>query len=259
MAEVVAGGVRHHVQRLGEGDRPVVFVHGLVMDNLSSWYFTAATRLARIRPAVLYDLRGHGKSERPAEGYTLGRLVADLKDLLDALGVGRVSLVGNSFGGLLTLAFALSHPERVEGLFLVDALLPEPGWGARMAESLSLEGRRRDEVIARRFQSWLGRHSARKRTRLAETARALVEGTSLLDDLRRSESYEDAAYRRLPMPIHALYGAASDVRGQGERLAANAPRCNLVVLDGATHSVLWERTEDVVRALLEWARDGGEG
>ncbi len=40
MAEVIAGGVRFHVQRLGGGDRTVVFLHGLVMHNLSSWYFT---------------------------------------------------------------------------------------------------------------------------------------------------------------------------------------------------------------------------
>jgi len=46
MADVVANGVRHHVQRLGRGDRTVVFVHGLVMDNLSSWYFTVANPVA---------------------------------------------------------------------------------------------------------------------------------------------------------------------------------------------------------------------
>ena len=69
MAEIVARGVRFHVQHLdlslggNHPDRPlVVFLHGLVMDNLSSWYFTVANPVARIADVLLYDLRGHGKS-----------------------------------------------------------------------------------------------------------------------------------------------------------------------------------------------------
>ncbi len=267
MAEIVARGVRHHVQRLGrcigagdgEVQPTVVFLHGLVMDNLSSWYFTAATRVAKVAPVFLYDLRGHGKSARPPTGYGLESLVEDLAALLDAARLDGVRLVGNSFGGLLALAFALAHPERVRELFLVDALLPEPGWGTRMAESLSKTGEERDRLIGERFQSWLGRHSARKRSRLADTAAALVERTSLLDDLRRSEGYADEAYARLSMPIEALYGAESDVRAQGERLARATEACRLSLLPGATHSILWERTDEVCRRLIAWARGGAPG
>src|SRR5204863_9561465 len=97
MADVVAGGVRHHVQRLGARGpgRTVVFVHGLVMDNLSSFYFTLANPAAETADVILYDLRGHGMSERPAAGYTVAQLVADLAGLLAALDVTRpVQLVG---------------------------------------------------------------------------------------------------------------------------------------------------------------------
>src|SRR5436305_2133211 len=103
MADVVANGVRHHVQRLGHGDRLVVFVHGLVMDNLSSFYFTLANPVAASCEVMLYDLRGHGMSERPVRGYGVTDLVADLAALV---GDRRVTLVGNSFGGLVALAFA---------------------------------------------------------------------------------------------------------------------------------------------------------
>src|SRR5690349_14761450 len=112
MADVVAGGVRHHVQRLGttSGSRTVVFLHGLVMDNLSSFYFTLANPAAATADVILYDLRGHGMSERPAAGYTVAQLVTDLAELLAALGVTRrVQLVGNSFGGTLALAFAAAY------------------------------------------------------------------------------------------------------------------------------------------------------
>ncbi len=148
MADVVANGVRHHVQRLGRGDQTVVFVHGLVMDNLSSFYFTLANPIAERAEAVLYDLRGHGMSERPATGYRVADLVADLAALLDALAIDRpVALVGNSFGGLLALAFAVHHPERVSRLALIDAHDGTLGWAAQMAETLALKGDARDALV----------------------------------------------------------------------------------------------------------------
>src|SRR5262245_63111303 len=108
MADVISNGVRLHVQRLSPGSGPVVvFLHGLVMDNLSSWYFSVAHPASRAAEVLLYDLRGHGLSERPASGYGLADMVADLAGLLDALQITRpVTLVGNSFGGLLAVAFA---------------------------------------------------------------------------------------------------------------------------------------------------------
>src|SRR5438477_5619060 len=107
MADVTANGVRHHVQRLGGGARTVVFLHGLVMDNLSSFYFTLANPVARSAEVLLYDLRGHGRSERPARGYKVDDLCVELLALLDALGISKpVQLVGNSFGGMLALSFA---------------------------------------------------------------------------------------------------------------------------------------------------------
>src|SRR5688572_33194757 len=89
MADVTARGVRFHVQRLGPdaAAATVVFLHGLVMDNLSSFYFTLANPAAATARVVLYDLRGHGMSHRPATGYRVADLVADLDALLAALAV----------------------------------------------------------------------------------------------------------------------------------------------------------------------------
>src|ERR1700709_2285355 len=93
MPDVVANGVRLHVQRLSSpgmrDDAPVVvFLHGLVMDNLSSFYYTLANPVAAAgADVVLYDLRGHGLSERPRTGYQVDDSVADLAALLNALGI----------------------------------------------------------------------------------------------------------------------------------------------------------------------------
>src|SRR4051812_44940162 len=107
MAEVHANGLRFNAQIMepenASEDAPtIVFAHGLVMDNLSSFYYTLAGPVvvagARV---ILYDQRGHGRSERPADGYGVDDAVKDLCALLDALGVDRpVYVAGNSYGGI---------------------------------------------------------------------------------------------------------------------------------------------------------------
>lgn len=257
MADVTARGVRFHVQRLGGGERTVVFLHGLVMDNLSSWYFTLANPAAKSADVVLYDLRGHGRSERPPAGYRVDDMVADLAALLDALDLSRpVDLVGNSFGGLLALAFAIAHPDRVGGLALVDAHLSDAGWAAEMQQTLSLTGAERDLAIAQNFQHWLGRHSERKRNRLAQNARELVYETTLVADLGDSPVFTDEELAGVACPVLALYGENSDVRDRGESLARALPRCEFALLPGCTHSILWEATEDLKARVLAWLRRG---
>ncbi len=245
-------GTRFHTQVLGSGEGTVVFLHGLVMDNLSSWFFTAASQTAKFARVVLYDLRGHGMSDRPPEDYTVETHVRDLDGLLTELGVrGPVVLVGNSFGGLLALNYAHAYPSRVRGMVLVDAQLNDEAWKQQMARSLSLEGAERDQKIAENFKNWLGRESQRKSHRLAQHAEALVTKTSLIRDLQRSMTLNRRALEAIAAPTLAIYGAGSDILTTGLELASALPNAELMVFDGCTHSVLWERTEEVKALLID--------
>jgi pimeloyl-ACP methyl ester carboxylesterase len=236
-----------------------VFLHGLVMDNLSSWYFTVANQASRVADVLLYDLRGHGKSERTATGYTLGDMTADLAAVLDAAAPRRrVHLVGNSFGGLLALAFAREHPDRTAGLALVDPHLGDEGFGEEMAATLALEGEARDRRIAASFKDWLGRHSERKRTRLADTAKELVEKTSLLADMRATRPMDSRDFAAIPAPTLAVYGEHSDLRARGEACLRAMPRCRIVTLPGCSHSVLWEATDRVRDLVVDFVRPAPE-
>ncbi len=86
-------------------------------------------RLARQRQVVFYDQRGNGKSTRlaPDAAQTMDAQIADLEAVRAALHFDKVDLVGDSFGGLVALAYTLAHPEHVRRLIVSDGL---PGWKA---------------------------------------------------------------------------------------------------------------------------------
>jgi pimeloyl-ACP methyl ester carboxylesterase len=258
MAEATVRGVRFHYQRLGKaGAAPrVVFVHGLVMDNLASWYFSVANAVAAFADVLLYDLRGHGLSERPASGYGVADMAQDLEALLDqTLGSYPVVLVGNSFGALLAVTFARSFPGRIAGLVLVDGHLGDHGFAERMTATLSLRGEDADRQIAESFKEWLGRHSERKRTRLADHARALVTGTSLVADLRATPPLAAEDFALIDVPTLALYGERSDLIAESRPLVLRMPRATFEVLPGCTHSILWEATATVRDRVVEFCRE----
>jgi pimeloyl-ACP methyl ester carboxylesterase len=262
MPEAIAHGVRLHYQRLGPTttDARAVFVHGLVMDNLASWYFSVACAAAKLADVLVYDLRGHGRSERPKGGYGVDDMVLDLAGLLDTtLGTSPVCLVGNSFGALLSLQFARRFPERVSGLVLVDGHLGNEGFADRMVRTLSLRGEEADREIAGSFRHWLGRSSPRKRARLVEQARALVHGTSLVDDLRSTSPLAVADFSTIHVPTLALYGEHSDLIEESAPLLASMPRCTLDVLPDCTHSVLWEATSEVRDRTVDFCMSLGAG
>ena len=101
------------------GHDPVVFVHSLA-GNTTQW----AAQLTHLRPrrrAVALDLRGHGRSDEPADGnYAIRAIGADVTAVADALALERFVLVGHSAGGAVAIACAADLRHRVSGLLLVD-------------------------------------------------------------------------------------------------------------------------------------------
>jgi pimeloyl-ACP methyl ester carboxylesterase len=263
MPHVEANGLRFHVQvlrapvppptSLPSGRHPkVVMLHGLVADNLSSYYYTIANPVGLVADTYLYDLRGHGRSEMPPSGYTVGDHVADLDALLARWQIDDdepVHLVGNSFGGVVALSFAHRFPRRVASLVLIEAHFATEGWGEHMAGSLALAAFGLDEAGVK---DWLARNATRKLSRMARHSERLFLETSLIDDLQRERPFPNQALQAIDCPTLAIYGAHSDILDRAYDLERHLPRCELHVVEGCSHSVLFEAAPFVREHTLAW-------
>ncbi len=226
-----------------------MFIHGLFIDNLSSFYYTLANPVAHAGATViLYDMRGHGLSERPSTSYRVSDSVADLTALLDTLGVdGPVHLVGNSYGGTVALGFAVACPERVASMVLIEAHVPIPGWAEQMAATITNIGLDLTE-------DELGQLKARNRkhARSATLVRNMITRTSLVADILATKPLAEEALRMLTCPVRAVYGEHSDVLHHAHVLDGLLSRYTLTVLPDVDHWVLPKATQALRAIVLEW-------
>jgi len=118
MAFVDRGASRLYYESAGAGPA-LVLSHG-VGGNHASWFPQIAALAGRFR-IVTWDHRGFGLSS-DAEGLGRAGFIDDLQAVLDAAGVDRCVLVGQSMGGGTSLGFACTHPDRVAGLVMADSL-----------------------------------------------------------------------------------------------------------------------------------------
>ncbi|WP_329116189.1 alpha/beta fold hydrolase [Streptomyces sp. NBC_01465] len=247
---------RLNVQRLGTPEGPtVVLVHGIATDNLSSYYFTVAPKFADAgHDVVMYDQRGHGRSERPATGYRLEDFSADLAALIDDLDItGPVHLVGNSFGGTVALDYALHHPDRVASVLMVESEPATDAWAKKMSGLLAGSAYQlRDERTLPWIEEKYGRHEAR----LVRWASRLLQGTTLPEDIAASRIPDEDSWRTLDVPVLAVYGATSDMTELIPWLQNLLPRCRVLEVEGHGHSVLVGAADTMGELLLDWVREG---
>ena len=136
-----ANGVRLRYTDQGAGE-PIVLVHGF-SNQLELWTTTGVVQdLARDHRVIAFDLRGHGRSDKPHDPARYGReMTLDIVRLLDHLGIDRAHIVGYSLGAHLTSQLLTLHPER----FLSATLVAGAGrfdWDsatARQADTVARE------------------------------------------------------------------------------------------------------------------------
>lgn len=130
---VVAGGINTHYHDVGSGD-PVLLLHGSGpgVSAWANWQHTIPALSAHARVLAL-DVVGYGETERPDDArYSLRSWTDHVWAFLDALGLQKVSIVGNSLGGRIALQMAEDDQERIDRLVLMGS----PGVGMTVTDGL---------------------------------------------------------------------------------------------------------------------------
>ena len=253
-----------------EGDGPpIVLLHAGVVDSRVWEPFVPLLTGAGYR-TIRYDARGFGRSTSEDVEF---RRVDDLLAVLDAFGVGRAALVGNSQGGQIAIDLAVTHPDRVAALVQLAS-----GIGG-----LDVAMSPRDEAVEERYEvvdqagdlealtdfelALWGAGVEQPVERLSPELRAFLRPMFADANEGRPRGRQvpidpPAAERldQLTMPVLFVHGGLdfSYVELFGRHLEANVPNARLVVLPGVAHLVAVEAPEETARLILDLLRPLGD-
>src|SRR6201993_3338672 len=247
MTDLVGGSHSHTYERdgltlgytvVGAGE-PILFVHGATATGEFEWGRLAA-RLASEYQSVLPDLRGHGRSEF-RESVDMGQAIcADLRHLIEHLGLDHPHIVGFSYGAEISLLLELSTPGTARSLVLVS-----PGTG-RPSDY-------RAPRLEHLYRTWPFALRRLHETHGPEHWRQLVTALHV-DSVGRSELSAEAL-GGVGCPVLLVAGALDEStrRAQGRRFAEVNALARYVELDGAAHAVhhkCADRFAQVISAFL---------
>jgi pimeloyl-ACP methyl ester carboxylesterase len=253
-AETVAGPrVRLYVRRVVDPSspetRPVLLLHGLGVSGSVLQPF--ARRLLPELAAVVPDLRGHGRSEAPADGYAPADYAADLAELIAAKLQEPVPVVGHSLGALVGMHLAASRPELVDWLVLLDPPLDPDNRNSEVESVYRLR-----HAPAGDLEAYLLERDPGGGELLANT---LAREFRQASDTAFETTLESGPFAALPVEARTLLIQADPARGGvlGDRAAAAAVatlgHATLFKIEGAPHAVHASHAAEVARAIRVFA------
>jgi len=217
--------------------------------------------------AIAVDMKGQGLSDKPDDGdsYRTGAMTAHALDILDALGLARCGLVGQSMAGKIAANVALATPERVEKLCLIDAVGIGTVPGSVLLSYLPLRALDLVAPVTSRLTFWLVLKRAYGSI-AHPTARDIEEYYAPTADpnfvralflLLREFDWRlltKEELTRLTMPVLIIAGAEDHVvrPGRAERVAASLAHGTALVVPGAGHIPNEEAPEAVNAALVSF-------
>lgn len=272
---VSAGGVRTRVVEEGSGD-PVLLVHG-VAGWAENWKPTMPALAAAGFRAIACDLPGFGQSERarraryfePPDPY-YPRFV---RELLDALALERVHLVGHSLGGAIASVTAALLSDRLRTLTLVAP----GGYGRNLPLSFRLSSLRIAALIARfapsalvhdtvsacffdpsRAGDWVYDDAARyaRAGGAVEFTRVMRQCVDLSGPRAHLRDTWDPHVRKVTLPTLVVWGRQDAVIPLGDlaEVRDRFPNARVVLIDRAGHLVQLERADEFNAALVHFLR-----
>jgi pimeloyl-ACP methyl ester carboxylesterase len=273
-------GVRVHYERCGEGE-PVVLLHGIA-HSCRAWD-RVIVPLAEHHDVIAIDLPGCGRSDKPDTDYSLGNQAAAVRHVLEALGLGLVTLVGHSLGGGVAMTFSYIYPDRVGRLGLISSAglgrdlhplfrvatlpwIPEQVMRVAFHPLARTPRNAMQALVTRRLRDPFFTRSGDHRQEVEELLLPMEEPAAqraFLGMLRSASNVAGQAVSALDRlalaqcPVLILWGRDDAVfpPAHAERAAELIPHARLVILEGTGHFPQIEATSATVAALTDWLAD----
>lgn len=264
---VVMRHQRFHYLEWGDPDAPpVLLLHG---SNQSAHSFDLVSlHLADRFHVYALDQRGHGDSEWAKDAdYSSEAMGLDAAAFVESMGLDHLIVVGHSMGGQNAMRLALSHPERVHKLVLVDIGPEVSADGAKVIRRFVTETREFDDIdhfVARvqEYDPYRSREHIERTVRYNLLQRADGKFVSKHDHgprlkatgehRRQGDRFTLDDVRDLPMPLLIIRGGDSAIfTAEGaQRFADAVPDSRLITVDGAGHNVHGQNTPGFLEALV---------
>lgn len=255
-------GVRIAYRIEGAPDKPALLLSNSIATDLHMWdsQMAALTRHFRV---LRYDSRGHGASDAPAGPYSLDRLGRDVVQLLDALGLPRVHVLGLSLGGFVAQWLGIHVPQRVDRLVLAHTaayLGPPAQWDRAISEVLQAPDM---QATAEMFlHNWFPASMLRAAASEVEPFRRTLLTTPRQGVAGSWSAIRDADLRHtlrvIDRPTLVIAGAHDTVTSarHGEEIAAAIADARLAVLP-AVHLSNVERPQEFVDLVVAFLTETG--
>ena len=240
--------IKLHVQELNpDGEETIMLIHGM-FSNLAVYYFNIAPMLAENFRVILYDMRGHGMSEKVNEGYDLASMTDDLYALMEELKVDKTHLVGYSYGGLVALKMAIRYPEKIDKLVVIEG--PDPN----EQETLTIIDTYSKEFLIHYVNNFadttkmqMGKRQLERNHRMYEF---LFNETTIRSDMESEKDFfQQKPLSQLTHETLLIYGEHSNCVPSGNTLASKIADANLVLVPG-DHNVPIQQPETIGSQLL---------
>lgn len=258
--QVEVYGQKIHYIEAGSGPT-VILLHGLGGDA-TNWAMTVPA-LAQKFHVYVPDQIGFGQSDKPMINYRVATLVDFLAQFYKKLGIEKATIVGNSLGGWTAASFAISYPEKVEKLVLVDAAgYTSKRWnGPELSKDLYSVLNPATTADLKRAMSAVFYNKAMLTDAFVETAFAnkLKRGdgytiNAFIDSVLRGEDYIDDKVKTIKAPTLVVWGREDGLTplGMGEAFVQDIPGAQKAIIEKCGHVPQLEKAAEFNAVLLKF-------
>jgi 3-oxoadipate enol-lactonase len=249
MPHISIHGVNLYYEQAGEGETALVLVHGNV--GSSRWWEPLWDDLAATCTVVRLDLRGCGRSEAPGEGYNVPQYSADVRALLRELGIRKAVVVGHSMGGSIAMNIAITEPELLAGMVLINSA-PAEGLVTPDERKPLIESMIRDRNLMKMALAAVVPTAASGDLFEAIVDDAMIAGPTMVSNytsLGDCDFREQLANTKVPTLI--VYGTLDSLISLDmmERTRDAIPGSELVLYEGVGHSPSVEAPQRLLEDL----------